>query len=194
MKILGITGGIGMGKSTAGDLLELRGIPIIDTDALARRETEPGSQALVEIREAFGPEFFDPDGKLIRSKLARVIFLDVAARNCLESILHPRIVAAWRAQIVVWQTEGYSTVGVLIPLLFERGYENQFSTVVSVVCSCASQLKRLRDRGWSDSEIEARKAAQLPVAEKMIRSKFVVWTEGLLTVHGRQWDQILTVG
>ncbi len=191
MKLLGVTGGIGMGKSTAGGLLEARGIRVVDSDALARQATESGTPGLAEIREAFGVAMLHPDGSLNRARLAEVVFSQTEARERLETILHPRIALAWRAQVQQWAREGQTHAAVLIPLLFERGYEAEFSAVVAVACTKASQRKRLTERGWSEGDIDARNAAQLPVEEKITRARFVVWTEGSIDVHARQWDRIL---
>src|SRR5437870_9527621 len=91
MKLLGLTGGIGMGKSTCAQLLRSRDIPVVDTDDLARTVVEPGQRALAEIRTAFGPQVIDKEGQLNRGELARAVFSDPAARKRLESILHPLI-------------------------------------------------------------------------------------------------------
>ena len=95
MKLFGITGGIAMGKSTAGQLLRQHGVAVIDTDDIARQIVEPGQPALAEIRERFGPAVLLPDGRLDREELARQVFALPSARADLEAILHPRIRAAW---------------------------------------------------------------------------------------------------
>jgi len=191
MVLLGITGGVGMGKSAAGTLLQQRGIPVLDTDVLAREETRPGSPTLDLIRGVFGSEVFLPDGSLDRAALGKVVFADSAARAQLEAILHPRIAQAWRDQVTRWQMNGERTVAVLIPLLFERGYDSEFTACVTVACSSTTQRGRLRQRGWPDAEIDSRNRAQLPVADKMARARFVIWSEGSLDIHARQWDRIL---
>src|SRR5687767_7842457 len=99
VKIVGLTGGIGMGKSTAARILAERGLPVIDTDELAGELVEPGQPALGEIRAAFGETVMDARGKLRRDELAKVVFADPAKRERLEGILHPRIRAAWLGQV-----------------------------------------------------------------------------------------------
>lgn len=180
-----------MGKSTAGQLLSARGIPVVDTDLLAREESAAGTAGFEEIVSAFGREIVGSDGQLDRARLAQRIFGDSPARLRLEGILHPRIASAWRAEVVRAREAGHSDLAVLIPLLFERGYQEEFSMVVTVACSEVTQRVRLQSRGWSDPQIQARNQAQLPVAEKMVRARFVVWTEGELEIHRRQWDRIL---
>jgi dephospho-CoA kinase len=191
MQLWGITGGIGMGKSTAGKVLEERGVPVVDTDDLARLESAAGTPGFEEIVSAFGKEVIGQGGQLDRAWLAQRIFENSEARRRLEEILHPRISNAWRTKVVRCREAGHSRMAVLIPLLFERGYEGEFSAVVTMACSESTQQERLRARGWSDAQIQARNRAQLPVAEKMVRARFVVWTEGELEIHRRQWDRIL---
>src|SRR5437762_9532318 len=119
MKLLGLTGGIGMGKSTADQLLRDRGIPVIDTDLLARQLVEPGQPALAEIAQTFGSQVLSTDGRLRRDEMARLAFADPAARRKLEAILHPRIRSLWQSQIALWRDENHPLVVVVIPLLFE---------------------------------------------------------------------------
>ena len=190
MRLLGVTGGIGMGKSAAALLLVARGVPVVDTDDLARQLVIPGSAALSEIRTVFGPDCIGPDGTLERRWLAQRVFSDPAARGQLEQILHPRIAAAWRAEVEQWRRDGTATGAVVIPLLFEKGYGSEFDAVVCVACSSVTQRHRLRDRGWSDEQIEARNSAQLAIPEKVSRSRFVVWTEGSLEAHAGQWRRV----
>jgi len=194
MKTLGLTGGIGMGKSTAAALLRARGVAVVDTDDLARLVVAPGQPALAEIQAAFGPGMVGADGQLRRDELARIIFSDPAARQKLEAILHPRIHQLWSAQVQAWRAEGKSLAVVVIPLLFETRAEAAFDSVVCVACSAAAQRERLSARGWTAEEMDQRNAAQLPVAEKMFRSHHVIWTEGGLAVHAQQWDRLLPVG
>ena len=191
MILLGITGGIGMGKSAAASLLAARSVPVVDTDDLARQLVIPGSAALSEIRTAFGPDSIGPDGTLERRWLAQRIFSDPAARGQLEQILHPRIAEAWRAEVERWRRDGRATAAVVIPLLFEKGHGSDFDAVVCVACSRGTQRHRLRDRGWSEEQIDARNSAQLAVPEKVSRSRFVVWTEGSLEAHAGQWRRVL---
>ena len=99
MKILGLTGGIGMGKSTVARMLCEQGCAVIDTDLLARQLVEPRSPTLAEIIEVFGPDLCDGAGRLRRAEMARLVFSDVAARRRLEGILHPRIRQLWQQQV-----------------------------------------------------------------------------------------------
>ena len=180
-----------MGKSTSGTLLLNRGILVIDTDALAREESGVGSQGFLEIVDAFGPEILSVDGTLDRRRLADLVFFDVEARRRLETILHPRISRRWRNEVADHERSGTPGVAVLIPLLFERQYESDFTCTLTVACTPETQRCRLLARGWTDSQIAARNAAQLSVSEKMRLARFVVWTEGSLASHESQLDRIL---
>jgi len=191
MKLLGLTGGVGMGKSAAAQLLRARGIPVVDTDELARQVVEPGQPALAQVLEAFGPHLAGPDGQLRRDELARRVFADPAARQRLEAILHPPIRALWRAQVETWRAEGCPLAVVVIPLLFETRAEAELDATVCVACSAATQQQRLRARGWPPEQIEQRLQAQWPAEMKMARADYLVWTEASLEVHAAQLERIL---
>ena len=191
MKVLGLTGGVGMGKSASAQLLRSRAVPVVDTDDLARQVVEPGQPALAEVREAFGDGVVGPDGQLRRDELARRVFADASARKLLEDILHPRIRALWRAQMERWRTEGHPLAVVVIPLLFETRAEAELDATICVACSTATQHERLRARGWPPDQIQQRVQAQLPIEQKMARADYVVWTEAGLDVHAAQLDRIV---
>ncbi len=190
--LIGLTGGIGMGKSAAGGWLERRGLPVTDTDRVARDVCVPGSDALAEIRERFGPDVIAADGSLRRDALARLVFSDDEGRAALEAILHPRIRAAWKGEAQRWREEDRAAACVQIPLLFETGAEGEFEAVICVACSPEIQKPRLRGRGWDDAEISRRIGSQFGIAEKIARSQFVVWNESGFDVLGEQLDRVLT--
>jgi dephospho-CoA kinase len=192
MKVYGLTGGIGMGKSTADRLLRERGVAVLDTDLIARQIVEPGQPALAEIKSAFGSELVNNEGRLRRDELARRIFADAILRHRLEEILHPRIRAIWQAQIVELRAKGCPRAVVDIPLLFETDASAHFDAVICVACSAATQKKRLPSRGWNDNQISQRIAAQWPVEKKMDLSNYVVWTEAGLDVHAAQLNRIVS--
>jgi dephospho-CoA kinase len=191
MKTFGLTGGVGMGKSTAAEILRARAVPVVDTDELARRFVQPGEPALAEIQAAFGQGIIAHDGGLRRDELARIVFADPAAREKLEAILHPRIRSAWLAQVEVWRGENHPFAVVVIPLLFETKAETFFDKVICVACSAVSQHQRLRARGWNDEQIRQRLDAQSSVETKIARADFVIWTEGALAVHQQQIEHII---
>ncbi len=191
MKLFGITGGVGMGKSTSGALLEKRGIAVVDTDHIARRLVEPGQPALAEIAGAFGPSVISPNGGLDRKELARRIFADAAERAKLEAILHPKIREVWEAEVKRWRASGCARGAVIIPLLFETKAESLFDAIICVACCAASQLERLRERGWNRAEIRQRLAAQWPAEEKIARADFVIWTDTTLEAHAAQLERVM---
>ena len=191
MRLFGVTGGVGMGKSTAGQWLAQRGLPVVDTDLIARLLTEPGQPALGEIAQHFGPQVLSADGRLNRVELARMVFADAGARARLEAILHPRIRATWEAEAESWRAAGRGCGVILIPLLFETGAAPRFDAVICVACSEAAQLRRLRLRGWTDDQIHQRVAAQWPMEKKMTLSDFVVWTDTTLETHSAQLERVV---
>ncbi|MBU6400269.1 MAG: dephospho-CoA kinase [Verrucomicrobia bacterium] len=190
MRLFGLTGGIGMGKSTAGEWLRRRGVPVADTDQIARELVEPGQPALEEIRRAFGGEFISAKGGLLRQKLAQHVFANAPARRQLEDILHPRIRAVWLAQVAAWRQEGRPSAVVLIPLLFETAAASCFDASICVACSAATQRRRLLERDWAAEEIDQRNLAQWPIDKKIAAADFVVWTEGPLEVCAEQLERI----
>jgi dephospho-CoA kinase len=190
MKLLGLTGGIGMGKSTAAEFLRTRGAQIVDTDELARQLVQPGQPALTEIQTEFGKKVIAPDGQLRREELAEIIFVDAAARKKLETILHPRIRERWLAQTEIWRRENRALAIVVIPLLFETRAESHFNKIICVACSAATQHERLLARGWTPEQIKQRLAAQWPVEQKISRADFVVWTDGALDAPAQQLERI----
>ena len=191
MKVYGLTGGVGMGKSSSDKFLRARGVAVVDTDIIARRLVEPGQPALAEIQTAFGPEVISADGRLRRDELARRVFSDAAARALLESILHPRIRAIWQAQISEWRGQGLPQAVVVIPLLFETTAQDQFDKIICVACTAKSQHRRLKERGWTDEQINQRNRAQWPAEKKMELAHYVVWTEAGTDVHAAQLARIL---
>jgi dephospho-CoA kinase len=191
MKLLGLTGGVGMGKSACAELLRHRHIPVIDTDKLARDIVEPGQPALAEIEAAFGCDLVGSDGRLRRDLLAREVFGDPNARRKLEGILHPRIRQLWQQQVKTWRASPLPLGVVAIPLLFETGAEAECEAVLCVACSAGTQLGRLRTRGWSEEQSRQRIAAQWPIEQKMAKATHIIWTEGSLDIHAAQLDKIL---
>jgi dephospho-CoA kinase len=191
MKVLGLTGGIGMGKSASAQLFRARGVPVVDTDDLARDVVQPGQPALAEVLATFGPQFAMPEGQLRRDELARRVFADPADRRRLEQILHPRIRALWHAQVEQWRAEGRPVAVIVIPLLFETKAEAELDATICVACSAATQQQRLHARGWSMEQIQQRLQAQWPIEKKMEHADYVIWTEAGLDEHAAQIERIL---
>jgi len=189
-RVIGLTGGVGMGKSTAARLFAKRGLPVVDSDDLAREVVAPGQPALEEIAEIFGAEFI-VDGKLDRQRMAGEVFGDDAARARLEAIIHPRVRELWQGRIEQWRANEVPVGVVVIPLLFEVGAETEMDTVVCLACTANTQRDRLRARGWDAAQISARIGAQMDIARKMELADHVLWNEGTLEQLGEQLNVIL---
>jgi dephospho-CoA kinase len=173
-----LTGGIATGKSACLVRFAALGVPVIDADSLAREAVAPGTPGLAAVVERFGREVLRPDGSLDRPALARIVFADPAARADLEAIIHPRvyqIVQAWSVNL----PPGTPVSIADIPLLFETGHNHQFDRVIVSACDPAVQLRRLIERDdLAEADAVARVAAQWPIAEKVKRADYVIWTDG----------------
>jgi dephospho-CoA kinase len=158
---VGLTGGIGAGKSTVARLLTGHGAIVLDADLAARAVVEPGTEGLAEVARAFGPEVLRADGSLDRAALASVVFADEERRSRLNAIVHPRV-RAWMAERAAAAPEG-SVVVQDIPLLVEGGLVPLFDFVIVVDADDDTRITRLvRDRGMAEQEARARIAAQAP--------------------------------
>lgn len=182
-----------MGKSAAAAFLRTAGVPVVDSDDLAREVVARGQPALEEIRAEFGPDVIGAGGELLRARLAEKVFANPAARQKLESITHPRIRSLWQSQLRHWSAEGHATGVVVIPLLLEVAAESEFDSIVCVACSAQTQAERVRSRGWTAEEITRRNAAQMPVEQKIARAHRVVWTEGALESTHEQLRRIFNL-
>ena len=189
---LGLTGGVGMGKSTASQFLNDLGFKVADTDDIARKLVEPGKPALEDIVKAFGTEVLQDNGELNRKKTAEIVFSDDSKRLKLEEILHPLIRENWELRLNEWSLDNEKLGVVVIPLLYETECERYFDKVVCMACSKDIQRQRLRQRCWSDLEIDQRIKAQLLIEEKMSRADYVIWTNGSIATHAKQWDELIS--
>jgi dephospho-CoA kinase len=167
------------------------GIPVLDTDTVARDLVAPGLPTLSKIVETFGTEILDSQGQLDRSALGRLVFRDASARKNLESILHPRIFEVWTHWVREQAVQGRSHAVVVIPLLYEKGYAQHFQAVIALACSERTQWQRLRERQWSDEMVNQRLSAQLPMADKLQRAHYGLWNEGSLEVLHQQIRLVL---
>ena len=191
MITMGLTGGIGAGKSEASEYLKRLGIPILDTDVVARELVTPGQPALAEIVAAFGSAILDSQGHLDRSALGQKVFGDSAARQRLEGILHPRIYEGWTAWIRQQSLQDQRLCAVVIPLLYEKGYDSHFQVTLALGCTPQTQRQRLHQRQWTDQMIDQRLAAQWPMSEKLQRANYCLWSEGQREALHQQIEVVL---
>lgn len=174
---IGLTGGIGSGKSAVADLLALHGAGIIDADLLAREAVEPGSPGLAAVVEVFGPGMLTPDGRLDRPALGRLVFADAEARARLNGIVHPEVrrLAAERESAL----PPSAVVVHVIPLLVETGQQGSFDLLVVVDLDEETQVRRIVERdGLSQADARARIAAQASRAERLGAADEVIDNSG----------------
>ena len=165
---LGLTGGIASGKTTVAAMLRELGFDVLDADSLAHKLIEPGQPAYDEVLRGFGPAILDPDKRINRAKLAKIVFDDSAKLAYLNAILHPRVEAAAHKQFDEWSRNGNRPAAFIeAALLVEAGYHKNLDGLLVTWCRPDQQLERLRTRGFSDEQARQRIAAQLPTEEKL---------------------------
>lgn len=192
MHVFGLTGGIGSGKSSVAALWRQRGLPVLDADELARAVVAPGSDALTELAREFGADVLRDD-QLDRKELGRRVFGHPERLRRLEAITHPRIMALRAERLAQLAAAGEPLVCSEIPLLFEKGMEAQLRPVVVVSVPPHVQLERAARRdGASVAELEARIAAQLPLADKAARADYVIDNQGPPEALPPAADRVLT--
>jgi len=174
-KRIGLTGGIGSGKSTFASLLVDRGFVFIDADAISRQLTGIGGAALSQIRQVFGEDFIAPDGSMDRNKMRALIFAQPQAKAQLQDVLHPLIRAAMADQEAAFKAEGKPLVVLDIPLLVESAsWPAQLDGVLVVDCSEDRQIARVMARnGWTRAEVQAM-AAQASRQERLATATWVI--------------------
>lgn len=177
---MGLTGGIGSGKSTVSRLFRDLACLIIDADTIAREVVEPGEPAWRGIVEAFGRGVLLPDGQLDRKAVAKLIFADPAKRQTLNALTHPEIVARERAILAELEAEGYDGIVILdAALLIEAGGADRMDRLVVVYVDEAIQLRRLMERDdLPEAEARRRIASQMPLAEKVRLAHHVIDNSG----------------
>ncbi|HET7308736.1 MAG TPA: dephospho-CoA kinase [Actinomycetota bacterium] len=190
MLLVGLTGGIGSGKSTVARLLEKRGAVVFDADLLAREAVEPGTPGHAAVIERFGADVLAPGGELDREALASIVFADPAARRDLEQIVHPEVRRLFAEGSEVYRDTDRVVV-FSAPLLVETGMHTAFEVLVVVSATVATQIERLmRQRGMSEPSIRARIDAQAPLEDKAAAADFLVDNEGSLDELESQVEQL----
>jgi len=196
MLLIGLTGGIGSGKSAVATRLAELGAIVIDADAIAREVVEPGTDGLVQVVAEFGPDVLTATGELDRAALGRLVFADPQRRQALERIIHPRVRA--RSAEIVSTAPDDAVVVNDIPLLVETGQAKNFPLVIVVLAAEDVRVARLlRDRGMSEEDARARIAAQATDEQRREVADIVIVNDGTLedlrvAVDAAWWDTIRT--
>jgi dephospho-CoA kinase len=198
-RVVGLTGGIGTGKSTVARMLAALGAVVIDADAIVHELQAPGTPLLARIAEAFGPEILRPDGALDRERLGQLVFSDPAARARLNALVHPAVGAEMLRRLEAAKASGAKLVVLDIPLLLEgraaraaqpgRGAtaSDLAGEVIVVWAPAAAQIERQRSRDGATREHAAeRMRAQLPIDEKRALADHVIDNSGSLEETERQ--------
>jgi dephospho-CoA kinase len=190
LKLIGLTGGAGSGKSTVAGMLRELGAVVLDADAAAHTAYEPGSLGFDLIESEFGPDYVR-DGKIDRARLGELVFHDGEARARLNAIVHPLVREWMAAQTANALTHGATIVVQDVPLLFENGLEGLYSDVVLVYVPEPVQVRRLVEgRGLDEARARAIIGAQMPIDEKRGRAKYVIDNTGTRDETRRQLEEV----
>ncbi len=185
---LGLTGGIGSGKSTVTAMLRERGVPVLDADPLAHQLLEPGQAAYEEAVQEFGKQILRPDGTIDRSKLGAIVFADAAKRAKLNQMTHPRIRAITEEWFASMEHPGGPDFALEdAALIIESGGRGDFDRIVVCWCRPEQQLERLLARGLSREDAERRIAAQMPIDEKRRLADDVIDCSGPIEETSAGW-------
>ena len=188
MLIIGLTGGIGSGKSTVTTLFGKLGVPVVDADIVSRQVVEPGQPALTEITHQFGPSILTAEGQLDRQRLREVIFGSAAKRRQVEKMLHPRILAEMKRQARQRATP-YCIFA--IPLLLEAGQQDEVERIVVVDATDDIRRQRIKKRDrLSDSEIDAILKTQLGRNERLAAADDIITNNGDLGALQQQVETL----
>jgi dephospho-CoA kinase len=178
---VGLTGGIGTGKSTVTRILRQLGIPVIDADHLAKEVVKAGTEGYAEVVKAFGADSIRVDGELDRKKIAAQVFADKNKLSLLESIIHPKVRSLTLQKKAELESQGTELAFYDVPLLFEKKMESLFDQIVVVTCDLAIQKLRLVERdGFSEEEAMKRIANQLPLEQKVKAAHFTIENNGTI--------------
>ena len=177
MLLVGLTGGIGSGKSTVAAMLERRGAVVLDADEFARRALDPGRPGHARVVEEFGSSVVGPDGSVDRAALAGTVFGDPDARRRLEAIVHPEVARLLQDALEPYRDTDRVVV-YAVPLLVENHLESMFDLVVVVTAPEEVRIRRLVARGIAEDDVRARIRAQLSDSERQAVADVVVANDG----------------
>jgi dephospho-CoA kinase len=192
---VGLTGGIGCGKSTVAGMMRELGCRVIDADEISRNLAEPGQPAFDEIVAAFGNEILQADGRMDRAKVAHLVFSDASKLSTLNKILHPRVIAEEERQLVeIARTNPNAVAVVEAALLIEAGHHKILERLIAVWCWPEQQIERLTNphgRGMSRDDAMQRTAAQLPLDEKRRLATDEIDNSGSLSATQKQVTELV---
>jgi dephospho-CoA kinase len=192
MRVYGLTGNIGSGKSTVAAMLRDAGILVLDADRISRQVTAPGERAYDSVVREFGKEIVRDDGSIDRKRLGEIVFADPRSRSRLEAITHPAILEAMEEAIARIEREGHSAVVVEAALVHESGRKGLFEAVVTVSCDRETAISRLATRdGMTRAQAEARLRAQMGAGEKADASDYVIDNSGDIESTRRQVERLV---
>ena len=194
---VGLTGGIASGKSTVSRIFAGFGAKVLDADDVAREVLLPGQPAWTRLRQAFGQEFFRPDGTVKRKQLRKLIFADVEKRSQLNAIVHPEVMKEISRRSATWSSSDQAGVLLVdVPLLLEVGVANRFDKVVVVYVSESIQIQRLLQRdGISEEEAQQALKVQMALSQKVEQADYLIDNSGTLEETLAQvekvWQELL---
>jgi dephospho-CoA kinase len=190
VKLVGLTGGVGSGKSTVADMFRELGAEVVDADDASHAVYEPGTPGFAAVVREFGDDFVT-DGRIDRQRLGALVFGDADARRRLNAIVHPLVRDWMAARTAEAAQRGANVVVQVVPLLFENGLERLFTTIVLVYVPEELQLERLvKGRGLQPERARAMIAAQMPIEEKRAQAHHVIDNSGSIEKTRAQADQL----
>jgi dephospho-CoA kinase len=190
VKLVGLTGGVGSGKTTVAKMLQELGAVVVDADEAAHAAYEPGTPGFTAVVREFGEEFVS-EGRIDRKRLGELVFADADARRRLNAIVHPLVREWMAARTAEAVAAGASVVVQVVPLLFENGLERLFTTIVLVYVPEHVQLERLvKGRGLDAGRASQMMAAQMPIEDKRRLAHHVIDNSETIDATRARVDQL----
>lgn len=192
MLVVGLTGGIGCGKSEVRKRLQKSGIRVIDADTLAKEISEKNPAVVSTIKKEFGADIYDAGGKMQRKALATIVFNDSKRLAALNAIIHPRVIGTVEREIDALREQGEMIVVVEAALHYEVNWNEAMDVMVVVSAPMERRIPRVMQRdGVDEAAVHRRIATQLPIEEKVKRADFVIQNDGDLTALDKKVDHLL---